>query len=65
MESKNEKKVNTNNKTKKPKKYQLSRCYRLFLFFIMMNMDLTMDITSGIFSSAAKNIKFQLIPYII
>ena len=60
MESKNEKKVNTNNKTKKPKKYQLSRCYRLFLFFIMMNMDLTMDITSGIFSSAAKNIKFQL-----
>ena len=60
MEIKNEKKIINNNEIKKPKKYKLSRCYRLFLFFIMMNMDLTMDITSGIFSSAAKNIKSQL-----
>ena len=61
MKIKNEKKINNiNNENIKPKKVTLSRCYRLFLFFIMMNMDLTMDISSGIFSSAAKNIKLQL-----
>ena len=60
MKIKNEKNNNNNKDNKKPKKIELSRCYRLFLFFIMMNMDLTMDISSGIFSSAAKNIKSQL-----
>jgi sugar phosphate permease len=47
-------------KMKKPQKIQLSRCYRLFLFFIMINIDGTMDISSGIFSSSAKQIKKQL-----
>ena len=60
MKIKNENNNNNTNDTKKPKKVILSRCYRIFLFFILMNMDLTMDISSGIFSSAAKNIKFQL-----
>ena len=60
MKIKNEKKINNNNEIEKPNKIVLSRCYRIFLFFIMMNMDLTMDISSGIFSSAAKNIKYQL-----
>ena len=53
-------KNNNNNEFQKRKKVILSRCYRLFLFFIMMNMDLAMDISSGIFSSAAKSIKYQL-----
>ena len=60
MKIKNKNNNNNTNDTKKPKKVILSRCYRIFLFFILMNMDLTMDISSGIFSSAAKNIKFQL-----
>ena len=51
-------KENTNkNKKINPK---ISRCYRIFLFFIMINIDCTMDISSGIFSSAAKEIKKQL-----
>ena len=60
MKTKVKKKMNTNNESQKPKKVKLSRCYRLFLFFVMMNMDMSMDISSGIFSSAAKNIKIQL-----
>ena len=48
------------NNMNKPKKIKLSRCYRVFLFFIMINIDCTMDISSGIFSSAAKQIKKQL-----
>ena len=60
MKNKNENNNNNNNSTKKPKKVILSRCYRIFLFFILMNMDMTLDISSGIFSSATKNIKSQL-----
>ena len=55
-----EKNYENKNKIKKPKKIQLSRCYRIFLFFIMINIDCTMDISSGIFSSSAKEIKKQL-----
>lgn len=61
MNMKNETKIlNKNPNSPKPKRIKLSRCYRLFLFFIMMNMDLAMDISSGIFSSSAKSIKSQL-----
>ena len=48
------------NKNEKRKKIRLSRCYRLFLFFIMINIDGTMDVSSGVFSSAAGEIKRQL-----
>ena len=44
----------------RPKKIKLSRCYRVFLFFIMINIDCTIDISSGILSSSAKEIKKQL-----
>ena len=60
MKIKNGKNNSNSNDEKKPKKVILSRCYRIFLFFILMNMDMTLDISSGIFSSAAKNIKSQL-----
>ena len=60
MKNKNGIKVTNGKENKNPKNIKLSRCYRFFLFFIMMNMDLTMDISSGIFSSSAKNIKSQL-----
>ena len=50
---------NTNNKLNQ-KIIKLSKCYRIFLFFVMINIDCTMDISSGIFSSAAKEIKKQL-----
>ena len=48
------------NKLTKPKKIRLSKCYRLFLFFIMISIDCTMDVSSGILSSASKEIKKQL-----
>ena len=60
MEDNQEKLTKNQKMLSKNKKINLSRCYRLFLFFVMMNMDLTMDISSGILSSAAKNIKLQL-----
>ena len=44
----------------KSKKIKLSKCYRLFLFFIMINIDCTLDVSSGILSSSAKEIKRQL-----
>ena len=55
-----EKNYENKNKINRPKKIQLSRCYRIFLFFIMINIDCTMDISSGIISSSAKEIKRQL-----
>ena len=42
------------------RKIRLSRCYRLFLFFIMISIDCTMDISNGIFSSASKEIRKSL-----
>ena len=38
----------------------LSRCYRFFLFLILINVDCTLDISNGIFSSASKEIKNKL-----
>ena len=55
-----EKQKDEHNNNINPKQFQLSRCYRLFLFFIMINIDMTMDVSSGIFSSATKEIKKQL-----
>ena len=51
-----EKEEENNNKIKKTNIIKLSRIYRLFLFFIMINIDGTMDISSGIFSSASKHL---------
>ena len=48
----------TNKKTLR--KIRLSRCYRYFLFFIMISLDCTLDISNGIFSSASKEIKSRL-----
>lgn len=45
---------------KKPRKIQLSRCYRLFLFFIMVSVEGAMNISSGLLSSATKEIKKSL-----
>jgi len=45
---------------KSPKKIKLPRYHRLFLFFIMVGIESTMNISSGIFSSATKEIKRQL-----
>ena len=43
-----------------PKRMRLSRCYRYFLFFIMITIDSSLDISNGIFSSASKEIKNKL-----
>ena len=43
-----------------PRQIPLSRCYRIFLFFIMVNIESIMNVSSGILSSAAKEIKYQL-----
>ena len=45
---------------KSPKRIKLPRYHRLFLFFIMVGIESTMNISSGIFSSATKEIKRQL-----
>ena len=45
---------------KSPRQVRLSRCYRIFLFFIMINIESIMNVSSGIFSSATKEIKSQL-----
>jgi sugar phosphate permease len=42
------------------KTMKLSRCYRYFLFFIMITIDSSLDISNGIFSSASKEIKNKL-----
>ena len=46
--------------TKSKKEIRLSRCYRVFLFFVMINIESIMNVSSGIFSSATKEIKSQL-----
>ena len=43
-----------------PRKLGLSRCYRLFLFFIMVSVEGAMNISSGLLSSATKEIKKSL-----
>ena len=47
-------------KENEPRKVQLSRCYRLFLFFIMVSVEGAMNISSGLLSSATKEIKKSL-----
>ena len=48
------------NSEKQPRKIRLSRCYRLFLFFIMVSVEGAMNIHSGLLSSATKEIKKSL-----
>lgn len=45
---------------KAQRQVNLSRCYRVFLFFVMINIESIMNVSSGIFSSATKEIKSQL-----
>lgn len=44
----------------KLRKINLSRCYRFFIFSMMISIDSTIDISDGIFSSASKEIKKKL-----
>jgi predicted MFS family arabinose efflux permease len=44
----------------KKQKIKLSRCYRLFLFFIVISVEGAMNISSGLLSSATKEIKKSL-----
>ena len=44
----------------KNRQIRLPRCRRLFLFFILVGIESSMNISSGIFSSATKEIKGQL-----
>ena len=48
------------NAEKQKRKVILSRCYRLFLFFIMVSVEGAMNISSGLLSSATKEIKKSL-----
>ena len=48
------------NSEDKHRKVVLSRCYRLFLFFIMVSVEGAMNISSGLLSSATKEIKKSL-----
>ena len=45
---------------KQKRKIILSRCYRIFLFFIMVSVEGAMNISSGLLSSATKEIKKSL-----
>ena len=53
MENEKEKIIQT-------KKVRLSRYYRVFLFFIMVSIESILNVSSGILSSATKEIKSQL-----
>lgn len=48
------------NSEDKRRKVVLSRCYRLFLFFVMVSVEGAMNISSGLLSSATKEIKKSL-----
>ena len=43
-----------------PRKVRLSRCYRWFLFFIMVSIEGVMNVSSGLLSSATKEVKKSL-----
>ena len=45
---------------KPPRKVRLSRYYRLFLFFIMVTIEGMMNVSSGLLSSATKEVKKSL-----
>ena len=42
------------------RKVSLSLCYRYILYFILVSLNLTLDISNGIFSSASKEVKSRL-----
>ena len=44
----------------KKRRMKLSRCYRIFLFWIMLSAEGAMNISSGLLSSATKEIKLSL-----
>lgn len=48
------------NKSNSLRKVKLSRIYRLFLFFIVISVEGAMNISSGLMSSATKEIKLSL-----
>jgi len=48
------------NQKSKLRKVPLSRCYRLFLFFIMASIEAVMNIANGLLSSATKEVKKSL-----
>ena len=48
------------NKKNSLRKIKLSRCHRLFLFFIVISVEGAMNISSGLMSSATKEIKKSL-----
>ena len=43
-----------------PRKVRLSRCYRWFLFFIMVSIEGVMNVSAGLLSSATKEVKKSL-----
>ena len=45
---------------KSPRKVPLSRYYRIFLYFIMVTIEGTMNVSSGLLSSATKEVKKSL-----
>ena len=45
---------------KSPRRVRLSRCYRLFLFGIMVTIEGVMNVSSGLLSSASKEVKKSL-----
>ena len=45
---------------KSQRKVRLSRCYRLFLYFIMVTIEGMMNVSSGLLSSATKEVKKSL-----
>ena len=51
---------NKKEKKKDMKNIRLSRYYRIFLFFVMVSIESILNVSSGIFSSATKEIKSQL-----
>ena len=42
------------------RRVKLSRCYRFFLFFIVISVESVMNISAGLMSSATKEIKYSL-----
>ena len=48
------------NEAKEMKHVRLSRYYRIFLFFVMVGIESILNVSSGIFSSATKEIKSML-----
>ena len=52
--------METTNEAKEMKHVRLSRYYRIFLFFVMVGIESILNVSSGIFSSATKEIKSML-----